>query len=76
MTAIRATKVPIRAKAADAAALDVLLARPTAWAGFKRVDVAISRTSGGGLHVDIEVPAHLSASVAGFLAALGVKGQR
>jgi len=55
------------------AAVDVLLGPADGMTGFKRCDVSIHRTSAGRLHVDIEVPPALSASVAGLLAALGVK---
>jgi PAS domain-containing protein len=58
------------------AALDVLLGPVDRLAGFKRVDVAISRASDGHLRIQLDVPAYLSASVGNLLAALGVKGQR
>jgi len=44
--------------------------------GFKRRDVSISRTSAGGLHIDVEVTPNLSASVDRLLAALGLKPGR
>jgi hypothetical protein len=72
-TAIRA---PTRAKVSDTAAVDVMVGPSDGTTGYKRVDVAISRASSGGLHVEIEVPPHLSANVGSLLAALGVKGRR
>jgi hypothetical protein len=59
-----------------AAAVDVMVGPGDGVTGYKRCDVSIHRTSAGGLHVDIEVPAPLAGSVGSFLAALGVKGQR
>jgi hypothetical protein len=41
--------------------------------GYRRIDCAVSSRSDGGLHIDVEVPAHLSASVGAFLAARKVK---
>jgi hypothetical protein len=71
-TALKATRV----KTSDAAALDVMVDPSDCIAGFKRLDVAISRQSDGHLRISLDVPAHLSASVAGLLAALGVNGGR
>jgi hypothetical protein len=72
-TAVRATKAT---KVSDAAMVDLLVGPGDGVTGYKRCDVSICRTAGGGLHIDVEVPAHLSASVGNLLAALGVKGQR
>ena len=44
--------------------------------GTKRRDVSIHRTSAGGLHIDVEMPATLAGSVGNLLAALGVKASR
>jgi hypothetical protein len=44
-----------RAKSADAAALDLLVGPGDGVTGYKRLDVAVSRTSAGGLHIDVEV---------------------
>jgi hypothetical protein len=71
-TAVRATKTT---KVHDTAAALDLFAGPSA-GPFRRCDVSISRTTGGGLHIDVEVPPHLLASVGSLLAALGVKGRR
>jgi hypothetical protein len=71
--ALRATKAT---RVSDAATIDLLVGPGDGIVGYKRLDVAISRASDGHLRVQIDVPAHLSASVGNLLAALGVKGQR
>jgi hypothetical protein len=73
-----ATARATRVKTADAvpAALDVTVGPSDGMAGFKRVDVAVSRASDGHLRIQLDVPAHLSASVGNLLAALGVKAGR
>ena len=45
-------------------------------AGFRRLDVAISRASDGGLRVEVTVLGKLVPAVASLLAALGVKAGR
>jgi hypothetical protein len=54
-------------KVGDTAVLDVLLGPADGVTGFKRCDVSIHLTSAGGLHIDVEVPPSLSASVGGLL---------
>ena len=44
--------------------------------GYKRLDVAVTRSVDGGLHIEVDVPGELAPSIAGLLAALGVKAQR
>ncbi len=54
------------------AALDVIVGAGDGAARFQRVDVAISRASNGGLHVEVGVPDKLTPAVGQLLAALGV----
>jgi hypothetical protein len=78
MIAMKATARATRVKTADAApaALDVMVGPADGMAGFKRIDCAVSRSPDGSLHVELDIPGKLAPSVAGLLAALGVKGQR
>jgi hypothetical protein len=56
---MKAATKATRVKTADAApaALDVMLGPSDGLAGFKRVDVAISRQSDGHLRIQLDVPA-------------------
>ena len=63
-------------KVVDAATVDVLVGQTNGTAGFKRLDVQVTPVTGGGLHVDLEIPDLLAKPVLQFIAALGVKPGR
>jgi hypothetical protein len=79
-TAVRATRPPVQTtRKVQAArpmsqratrvqdAVDVLLGAADGASGFKRIDCAVSRTSSGGLHVEIEVPGQPTGPVRTFV---------
>lgn len=76
MAGVKTATKAVRVKTGDAAAVDVLLGSADGAAGFRRLDVAISRASDGGLRVEVTVLGKLVPAVASLLAALGVKAGR
>jgi hypothetical protein len=53
----------------------VLLGPANGNGGFRCLDVGVTRSVDGGLHIEVDVPDKLAPSAAGLLAALGVKGR-
>jgi hypothetical protein len=73
-TAVKATRVESAGANSPRgeSALDVILGTPGG-ERYRRVDIEVRPVVGGGLHLNVEVPATLAPTVAALLAALGVK---